>query len=353
MRRPITYRRLRPIFSVILVFLFLVSCLSAGGKKEVPQEESAIPVEDTIEEAARVNGTIIAVEDVDRQVLRFQQQYQSQGLNLTVEQEGIARRRVLEGLIDRRLMKLSAAGAGYSADPAEVEEQFAQYKGQFSGEEELNAVLAEQGLTLESIRADIGEYLAIQAFLEKEFYENIEITEGAARDFYDGNPGIFDQPEEVRASHIFLALDPQAEEDVRRGVEDRMKAIQERIAGGEEFAALAMELSEGPSGPQGGDLGFFGRGAMVPEFEAAAFALNAEEVSKVVQTPYGLHLIKLMDRREARTPSFEEVKNQIIDTLTDQKAQEAIDSFLAEQRGAAQIEIVMELPPIPDVPGDQ
>jgi len=331
----------------------------AGGKKEdtppsepVVVEETATTTEatplsgsfDPANTAATVNGTVISLDDVDRQAMRVQQQYQMQGMMLTPEQMIMVKQDVLNSLVDQKLMVLAAQNAGYTADPAMVEQEVASVTSQFSTQDEMNTALTAQGLTLDLLRKDIAEYLVIQLFLQDEFYAKAVVEAGADQAFYDENPGHFETPEQVQASHILLMMEPSADDDTRADVESRIKDIQDRLAGGEDFASLAIELSEGPSGPNGGDLGLFGRGQMVPEFEQAAWSLSVGEVSDVVETPYGLHLIYLTDRVEGSTVPFTEASAQINTFLQEQEAQEMVVAFLEVEKAAAQVEIMMETP---------
>jgi len=335
----------------LLIICFLVPTLAAGGKKEeAPQsasEKKAAPLAKTVttaETAALVNGSVITVEEVERQLNRARQQYAAQGMVLQEEQLDMVRQDVLDSLVEQRIMVLAASDAGYAADPARVEAELSQIRAQFPSEEEMTAAMDAQGMTLESLTRDIEEFLAIQDFMDKEFYAAAAASDEDSRAFYNDNPDYFEQPEQVKASHILIMVEPEAGKAVREEAEARMAVIQNRLAAGEDFAALAGEVSECPSSAQGGDLGFFGRGAMVPEFETAAFALRVGQVSDVVESSFGLHLIKLTDRQESVKIGYPEVEEDIKVYLAEQKAQELVMAFLDEKRAAAKVEIIMEFP---------
>lgn len=150
------------------------------------------------------------------------------------------------------------------------------------------------------------------------------VTEESARKIYNDQVGQLKAETEVSARHILLKTE-----------EDALDAI-ERINRGGDFAELAMELSQGPSKTQGGDLGYFTKGQMVKEFEEAALKLKKGEVSEPVKTQFGWHVIKLEDMREKKPPAFDEVKERIIAALVQQKAQEVMQSL----RSKAKVEIV-------------
>ena len=144
------------------------------------------------------------------------------------------------------------------------------------------------------------------AYFEREI--RTKISEAEARAFYDAQAKRHKGGEQIRASHILVKT------------EDKAKEIFELIAHDGDFAELAKKHSTGPSGPRGGDLGYFGRGQMVPAFEKAVFALKVGDVSLPVKTRFGWHLIKLIDRREDKYPPFAELKDRIILSLARDKA---------------------------------
>ena len=151
---------------------------------------------------------------------------------------------------------------------------------------------------------------------------NARITDDMLEQSYNDLVADTESRTEIRARHILV--------DTK---EDALAAIS-RLDEGEDFAALAVELSTGPSGPNGGELGYFGRGAMVPSFEVASFGLARDSYTKEpVQTQFGWHVIKVEDRRVAPAPSFEEAQDQLRNTISVKLA----GVILAELRGKAEI----------------
>jgi len=150
------------------------------------------------------------------------------------------------------------------------------------------------------------------------------ITDEAAKEFYDAQVGNAEPREEIKARHILV------------GTEEEAQTVIEALNAGGDFEALAKEHSTGPSGAEGGDLGYFTAGTMVAEFNDAAFALQAGEVSAPVKTKFGWHMIKVEDRRLQEVPGFDLVKDQVIEALAQQEGRTMMD----EMRAAAAIEIV-------------
>ncbi len=163
------------------------------------------------------------------------------------------------------------------------------------------------------------------------------VTEAQVAQFYEANKENFKQPNSYRVSHILV---PDAE-TAKKGLE--------RVKGGEPFAKVAEELSVDPSKSRGGDIGFFSKGQVIPEFEEAAMKLKAGEISGVVQTPLGYHIILLAEQKPAHQKPFEEVKDQIRQGLQAQQGQQVVQSVIQELRSKAQIKIKehFEAPAVP------
>ncbi|MBW2136703.1 MAG: SurA N-terminal domain-containing protein [Deltaproteobacteria bacterium] len=148
------------------------------------------------------------------------------------------------------------------------------------------------------------------------FKEQVKITEQQIRDYYEENIERFKEEKQVKARHILFRLSPDAMEEKEREVKGRARAVLEKAKAGEDFASLAKEYSEGPTKDKGGDLGYFSKGQMVKAFDEAVFKLKKGEISDLVKTSFGYHIIKVEDIKEARTKGLDEVKKQIRDELT-------------------------------------
>lgn len=151
-----------------------------------------------------------------------------------------------------------------------------------------------------------------------------QVTEADAKKIYDEQVALLKPETEIRARHILV----KEEEDAHKAIE--------RVKGGDDFAEVAKEMSQGPSKTKGGDLGYFSKGQMVEEFEVAAFALGKGEVSEPVKTQFGWHVIKVEDKREKQPPAFDDVKQRIVTALVQRKAQEVMQGL----RARAKVEIV-------------
>jgi len=165
------------------------------------------------------------------------------------------------------------------------------------------------------------------ALVKSEIIDKVKVTPEEVKAYYDGHKDEFNAEEEVKASHILV------------DTEDEAKKIKARLDKGEDFAAIAKASSKCPSSAKGGDLGFFGKGRMVPEFEKAAFALKVGEISAPVKTQFGWHIIKVTEKKEAGTKALDDVKTDLEQKLLQEKQKKTFDDMLAKLKSDAKIEI--------------
>ena len=170
------------------------------------------------------------------------------------------------------------------------------------------------------------DYFRLRAMRDSFYQKNVRagISDDEVKSFYDQQIGNVKPETEVHARHILVKT------------EDEAKTIKKEIDGGADFVKLAKEKSTGPSGPQGGDLGYFTRGRMVPEFEQAAFGLKSGSVSEPIKTQFGWHLIKVEDIRTKPLPTLDMLKDRIVQTLMQQKAQQVVGGM----RQGAEVEVL-------------
>jgi len=173
------------------------------------------------------------------------------------------------------------------------------------------------------------------------------VTDEQIKKYYDENPARFEQPEMVRASHILLGtLDPttraELPEDKKQAKKKQMEDILKRAKAGEDFAKLAKEFSEDPGSKDKGGEYTFPRGQMAPEFETAAFALGTNQISDIVTTQFGYHIIKLSEKKPAHTVALADVTKEIKEGLTQQEVQKQIPDYFEKLKKEANVEILDE-----------
>ncbi|HIJ82117.1 MAG TPA: peptidylprolyl isomerase, partial [Desulfuromonadales bacterium] len=178
--------------------------------------------------------------------------------------------------------------------------------------------------------------------VESVMVPKVKVLPADIRAFYDQNPERFSRPESVRASHILIAAAATASADEKKKAREKAEKLLKELKGGADFAALAKANSADGSSQQGGDLGSFGKGQMVAPFEEAVFALKPGEVSNVVETQFGYHIIKLVEKSAAEKVEFKDVSAKIEEFLKAQKLNETVGEFLTNAKKTAKIEILLK-----------
>ena len=282
---------------IILIVLGLVSGLALGYRQWSTAPNPAV--------VATVNGEEISKDELSDLLLK---QAGQQGLNL---------------LIAQKIVDLEATKQKISISADEIEKELEEYYTTYGGADNFTQILELSGSSLEEIKSNLTQNLKIKKLLAP----RISVTEAEMKSFFEENKNSFAQEEQVKASHILVATEKEAQD------------LKGKLAKGEDFAALAKEFSTDTSTKdQGGQLGFFGRGTMTAEFEKAAFALKVGTISDPVKTEYGYHLIKVEDQRAAEAPNYEKSKEEIKEYLTNQKLEKEYNPWLQQVSEDYQIE---------------
>jgi peptidyl-prolyl cis-trans isomerase C len=311
----------------VAVALILVSAVGFAADKKAPGDMVAV-----------VNGAVITQEEFDR-VLDYERRRAAQnGQQIPDAQMSKIENSILDSLIVGELLFQESKKQGIQVKSETVTEQFMTVKQRFPSEAEYKKALEENKITESKIRADIKRDMAIQQLIDKEVDQKVKITDEESKTFYDTNPQLFQQPERVKASHILIKVDEGASEEKKAEALKKIKEIQQKVQKGEDFAALAKTYSEGPSAPRGGDLNYFGRGQMVKPFEDAAFSMKPNETSDIVETKFGYHLIKVVDKQPAKKIVYADAKNRINKHLKDQKLRTDRQLYFDKLKKDAKIE---------------
>ena len=290
------------------------------------------------DKAAVVNTTVITQAELDSQMRIVVDRLRSSGRLPDVAQLDQIRSQVLENLIARELLYQQTLKKGIKVSQEEINEQLINLKSQFPNEAEFNKALTRMDLTEASIKEKLQRDLALKKLIEDEVVPKVTLSDSEIRAFYDNNPETFKQPERVKASHILIKVDPKADSAQKAEAKKKIDLVQAKLQKGEDFGALAKEYSEGPSAPKGGDLGYFSRGQMVKPFEDAAFAMKPGEVSGMVETRFGYHLIKVTDKTPEGTVPYADVKEKLGEFLKQRKIQEEIQVYVKNLEEKAKIE---------------
>ena len=290
------------------------------------------------DKVAVVNGSIITQEELDREVNLVGQRLASMGRPMGEVQLMAIRGQVLETLISRELLYQEGQKKGIAVKKETLEAEFQGLKNRFPNEEEFKNRLSSMKISEAEVKSQIERGLLIQELIDQQIAQKVVVPEKEVKGYYDSHPDSFKQPEQVRASHILMKVDPKADASQKAEARKKIEELRQRLLKGEDFVTLAREFSEGPSNVKGGDLGYFGRGQMVKPFEDAAFALNIGELSDVVETRFGYHLIKVTEKKPETIVAYADIKERLEQYLKDEKVQQEITVYVEGLKTKAKVE---------------
>jgi len=330
-------------------FLALVTalCCTAVAQDDKPAAQadtSSLP-----DPVAIVEGEKISRSDLQE---TFNNALAASGINpddLTADQKMAGYREILDELIVDKLVSRKASSV--DIPDAEVDAEVTRVKSQFPNEDVFKAEMAKAGETETSFRDTVKKMMQQQKWMENQIGDQTKVADEDVKKFYDENKKEFEHPEMVRASHILILVPEDASDDV---VAEKKKAAEAALARvndqKEDFTAVAKEVSEEPGASEsGGDLNFFPKDRMVPEFAEAAFAMKKGDISKApVRTKFGWHVINVTDRKDAGSMPYDEVKEQVGSYLEGSKRRDVVRGIIESVRAEAKVE--NKLPAAPAAP---
>jgi peptidyl-prolyl cis-trans isomerase C len=310
-----------------------------GLQPAAPAAGAPMEAKDLPKIVAKVNGQEIKKEILLQGAQVVQLQMAQRGSPVTPS-SGFYRD-VLNELIAITLLQQDAKAQGMTASPQEVQRQIDARKKAFPNEAAFKVALAQAGITEETLRQQASDQLAVQKYVQTKLTPNVAVSEEEARSFYEKNKGQLHPPERRHLRHILVQVDGKAAPPVKEKARQKAEGLFSRLQAGEDFAKLARENSDDAgSKPGGGDLGWIIKGQTVPPFDKAAFALTKpNELSPVVESPFGFHIIQLLERQQAETVPYEQVKDRISAMLKQQQAQKQVEARVRELRAKGKVEV--------------
>jgi peptidyl-prolyl cis-trans isomerase C len=311
------------------LIMFLASAIG------VHAQESPAPTADINPPVLRVNNDTVYAAEVSMVMANITGQLAAQGRELPDQQQLV--QMATQRVVEQKLLAQEARRQGYKPNDLRVAEMAQTVEKQAGGREALDQSLAARGMSYDQLLVTIKEMDLVRTLIEKQVSPTITVTDEEIAAFYADNPEMFTSPAQVHARHIIFAASENADADTiinaRAGADEALK----RALAGEDFAELARELSQGPSAPEGGDLGFFTYDQMAPPFAEAAFALEPGGISPVVRTNFGFHVIKVEEKKPAVTLSLEESSDRIRLLLTQRKTGEQVQDMIRALADTAEI----------------
>jgi peptidyl-prolyl cis-trans isomerase C len=287
---------------------------------------------------ARVNGEEIKKTDLDQIVHTMEARA---GQAVPADRRDEIYRNAIDQLVVYRLLSQESKTRGIKVEDSEIDAKIAQIRGQFPTQDAFEKALKDRGMTTDTLRKDARVDLSVTKLMDAEVATMPGPSDADAKDFYTKNPGQFKEPEQVRASHVLVRVEPTADAAAKKKARAEIDAVLKQAKSGADFGKLAQQHSQDGSASQGGDLGYFPKGQMVPEFDKASFGLKPGQISDVVTTQFGYHVIKVIDHKPERTVPFEEAQAKIKDYLAGQKKQQHADEFIQALKKKAKIEVLV------------
>jgi len=286
-----------------------------------------------------VNGTAITQSQVDSELAPYLERAASMGREIPEAQKMRLQKERLNIMVEMQLLSEKIKSEGISVTDEQVNEKVKEITTRqgITIQDFEKSLQTRGGLSLAEYNKKIKMALGIEELLGSEFVKSGQaIGEEEAKKFYDDNITKFTRAEQVKASHILIGTTGK-DEAGKIAAKAKAEDVLAQVKGGADFVELARTHSSCSSKNKGGDLGFFDKGQMPPEFSQVAFALKPDEISDVVETKFGYHIIKITDRKEAGVSSFEEEKSNIVKNLEARKKQTFTQSYVEALKSKAKI----------------
>jgi len=247
-------------------------------------------------------------------------------------------RRALDNLVDQKLLFKAAQKNGHIPSEEQIDGAIGQFSSRFRSVGDFEKALSLQGITAADFRDRLRRDMAVRNYVMNTIPDTIMVTSVEAQQYFESHRETFMSSERIHARHILVKADAAAPE-TKEAARAKAQGLLEKVQGGADFAAVARESSDCPSSQQGGDLGTFGRGDMVKPFEDAAFSLKAGEVSGLVETQFGFHIIRIEEAFPAGpVPYNEALEKEITQKLLAERRNDAVRKHLDALREAASID---------------
>ena len=248
----------------------------------------------------------------------------------------------LQRLIDNILIEQEAkkSGAGIIVKDEEVMEVIQDMLAkQKLSMQEFSKKLAQEGKSLDFVKKEIRGQMMRARLLRREVKSKILVSDEEIGEYYNKNRQDYEGKETVRIKQILLLLPPNADRTIKAKMKNEALHLHKRVMDGESFDLLALNYSQGPAAAQGGDVGFVGRGTIIPEVEAAAFSLPVGHISEVIESGVGFHIIQVVDKKGAGLKPLAAVREEIKTKIEDEKLDKKFEEWISSIRGKSHIEI--------------
>lgn len=321
-------------YTVYVVLIFMTGLLLGSLVHAAEQEEPAVAI---------VNGENIPISDLNRELRKAMASNPALGSEENRAFLQKMQQEILSYLIDRELMLQEGMKLGLDVQKTEVDAELKGIKDNFPSQEAFEQALDQQELTEKKLYGLIKRELTVRKVRTVKIVPTAKpVTDADVAEFYEANKEKLVETEKVSASHILIKVDADASDQERVVAKNKIQNILKEARSGSDFAELAKKHSQCPSASQGGELGYFERGKMVEPFGETAFSLQPGEISDIVETQFGYHIILLKDKKPGKQLKLEDVSSQIRQFLYDQEMDIALEKWLEPIRKKASIKILFQ-----------
>jgi peptidyl-prolyl cis-trans isomerase C len=348
-------RLLLPVLAATLCAVGVARLCAAdpkGPKSPVapPLPKPAVKADDLFPPTvlAKGKGFEVNSKQLDEAFLNFRTAAASRGQQPPPEDKRLeVEKKLLDRLITVEVLKRKAADEDKKKGKAAADKLLGDFLKQAGSIEGFRRQVQAMGMTPESFTDQFTERAIVEEVVNREVRDKVPITPQQVQKYYDENPKRFEQPETVRAAHILLATRDLATNqeltlDKQKAQRDLIEALLKRARAGEDFGKLAKDFSQDPGSKERNGEYVFARGQMAMEFETAAFAMRPNQISDVVTTKYGYHVIKVLERNPAKKVEFDKVKDRIRESLQQEEADKQLPAYLEKVKQEAGVEILAE-----------
>jgi peptidyl-prolyl cis-trans isomerase C len=313
-----------------------ISNSSADATKESETNDRVV--------VARVNGQPIYKEALSYYTQDEMKKFRKYGMQRKGTPELIKgmERRALDKVIAQELLSQESKDLKVEDIEKKVDEETQKLKRKYKNEKNFKSYLKSKNLTEDALRATLKKNIYIDRYLKEKGIRNPVIPEEEIRSYYEDTKEEYRREEYIKASHIVILVDENAPQEKKDEAHRKAEKIWKEIMDSKDFAGLARKYSEDGKAPSGGDLGYIEKGFMPPEFDAVAFSMKKDEISEVVRTKYGFHIIKVVDKKPAGIAPLSEVKDFITRYLQMELSRKKLASHMKELKEKAKIEVLLD-----------
>lgn len=307
----------------------------AQGSTAEPAAVKAVP-EQLPEVIAKVNGESITKAEFEKALAGMEQRA---GGPVPSQERDRIYRGIVDQLVSYHLLIQESKTRKVAVADADVEARIGAIRQQFPNEDEFTKTLAEQKMSVEQLKTEARQEMAITKLIADEVTPKISVKPEEVTAFYAQNPQHFQQGDRVRASHILISAAKDADAPTKAAARAKAEQVLKDLKGGKDFATVAKETSQDPgSAVSGGDLGYFQQGQMVGPFNDVAFTLKPGAMSEIVETDFGFHIIKVVDKQAGRVIPIDEARKQIEQFLQEQSREKETEAFVNGLKAKSKVE---------------